>query len=165
MPALTEPPYLMPCPFCGCELESLWNLPNPRARCKTPECQGSRMPVLSLDLPEDIARWNTRATPPFMEQTARRQQLTDEQIDAIISTMPGGVDGFLKYWGFRQFARTTQAVLVTQLPFERFAPRWPLTNEQIQSIDNSTHFHESPDWPIRFARAIEAAHDITEIEN
>ena len=31
--------------------------------------------------------------------------LTDEQIDAIANGMPGGLDGFLKGWGWRQFAR------------------------------------------------------------
>lgn len=34
--------------------------------------------------------------------------------------------------------------------------RAPLTDERIQEIDDETHFHESPDWPRRFARAIEA---------
>jgi hypothetical protein len=36
----------------------------------------------------------------------------------------------------------------------------PLTEEQIQMIDANTHFHESPDWLARFARAIERAHHI-----
>ena len=31
--------------------------------------------------------------------------MTDEQIDAIAGAMPGGVDGFCKGWGYRQFAR------------------------------------------------------------
>ncbi|MCT9812456.1 hypothetical protein N0K08_17575 [Acidovorax sp. Be4] len=34
--------------------------------------------------------------------------------------------------------------------------RPPLTDERISEIDDETHFHESPDWPRRFARAIEA---------
>lgn len=34
--------------------------------------------------------------------------------------------------------------------------RKPLTDERIREIDDETHFHESPDWPVRFARAIEA---------
>lgn len=36
----------------------------------------------------------------------------------------------------------------------------PLTEEQIRRIDDSTHFHESFDWNIRFARAIERWHGI-----
>lgn len=39
--------------------------------------------------------------------------------------------------------------------------REPLSEEEIKMIDDSTHFHESTDWPIRFARAIERAHNIT----
>lgn len=35
----------------------------------------------------------------------KREPLTDEQIDAIAESMPGGLDGFLKGWGWRQFAR------------------------------------------------------------
>lgn len=34
-----------------------------------------------------------------------RESLTDKQIDAIAESMPGGLDGFLKGWGWRQFAR------------------------------------------------------------
>lgn len=39
--------------------------------------------------------------------------------------------------------------------------REPLSDKVIKMIDDSTHFHESTDWPIRFARAIERAHGIT----
>ena len=35
----------------------------------------------------------------------QREPLTDKQIDAIAESMPGGLDGFLKGWGWRQFAR------------------------------------------------------------
>lgn len=38
--------------------------------------------------------------------------------------------------------------------------RKPLTDEEIKRIDDSTHFHESPDWSLRFARAVERAHGI-----
>lgn len=36
----------------------------------------------------------------------------------------------------------------------------PLTDEQIKMVDDSTHFHESSDWNLRFARAIEKHHGI-----
>lgn len=32
-------------------------------------------------------------------------KLSDSEIDAIAEAMPGGLDGFLKGWGWRQFAR------------------------------------------------------------
>lgn len=43
--------------------------------------------------------------------------------------------------------------------------REPLSDDVIKMIDDSTHFHESTDWPIRFARAIERAHNITNTSN
>lgn len=61
MPALDSAPYLKPCPFCGCELDSKWNRANPSAKCATPECMGSKLPSLCLDVPEHIEAWNTRA--------------------------------------------------------------------------------------------------------
>src|SRR5574343_1017717 len=61
MPALESAPYLKPCPFCGCELESKWNRANPSAKCATPDCMGSKLPSLCLDVPEHIEAWNTRA--------------------------------------------------------------------------------------------------------
>ena len=36
---------------------------------------------------------------------AKQDQLTNEQIDAIADAMPGGLEGFLNGWGWRQFAR------------------------------------------------------------
>ena len=49
---------------------------------------------------------------------------------------------------------------------ERFAAlviassRKPLTEQQIMEIEKRVHFHESLDWPIRFARELERAHGI-----
>ena len=34
--------------------------------------------------------------------------LTDEQIDSIADAMPGGLEGFMKGWGWRQFARAIE---------------------------------------------------------
>jgi ATP-dependent protease Clp ATPase subunit len=42
---------------------------------------------------------------------SRIPEPTDEEIDAIAHAMPGGMDGFLKGWGWRQFARK---ILATQ---------------------------------------------------
>ena len=81
------------------------------------------------------------------------QPLTNEQIDKIAEGMPGGIDGFLKGWGWRQFAR---AVLeAAPLP-----ARQPLTNERIDELPVECAL--VPDVPIykTFARAVEAAHKI-----
>jgi hypothetical protein len=32
-------------------------------------------------------------------------RMTDETIDDLFNTMPGGVQGFCREWGYRQFAR------------------------------------------------------------
>lgn len=34
--------------------------------------------------------------------------ITNERIDAIAESMPGGMDGFLKGWGWQQFARAIE---------------------------------------------------------
>jgi hypothetical protein len=67
MPALESAPYLKPCPFCGCELESKWNRSNPSARCATTDCMGGKLPSLCLDVPEHIDAWNTRFSPTSQE--------------------------------------------------------------------------------------------------
>ena len=46
-----------------------------------------------------------RVTPLYTQPQPPRQPLTDKHIDAIAESMPGGLDGFLKGWGWRQFAR------------------------------------------------------------
>lgn len=43
--------------------------------------------------------------PLYTNQQPKREPLTDEQIDAIADAMPGGLEGFMKGWGWRQFAR------------------------------------------------------------
>lgn len=53
---------LKPCPFCGNQLLARWTSPNPKAQCKTAGCMGMKLPVICLDVPEQIAAWNNRAT-------------------------------------------------------------------------------------------------------
>lgn len=33
---------------------------NPKARCATEDCMGGKLPVIALDVPSDVAAWNTR---------------------------------------------------------------------------------------------------------
>lgn len=51
---------LKPCPFCGKSLFEKRRKNNPYACCQTEGCKGSKLPLLNLDMPEDIAAWNTR---------------------------------------------------------------------------------------------------------
>lgn len=37
-----------------------------------------------------------------------RESLSDFEIDAIADAMPGGLEGFLKTWGWRQYARAIE---------------------------------------------------------
>ncbi len=57
---------LKKCPFCGQQLTATIRgpgerAPNPKASCKTENCYGARLPVLCLDIPEDVVAFNTRA--------------------------------------------------------------------------------------------------------
>ena len=45
----------------------------------------------------------------FPQNRQPRQPLTDERISDIASSMPGGLDGFCKGWGWRSFARAIEA--------------------------------------------------------
>lgn len=53
------------CPFCGHPLTASLSgagdwVPNPKARCATEDCWGSKLPVLPLDVPEFVVAYNTR---------------------------------------------------------------------------------------------------------
>lgn len=49
--------------------------------------------------------WADERVNVYTHQQPKRQPLTNERIDAIADAMPGGLEGFLKGWGWRQFAR------------------------------------------------------------
>ena len=60
-----------------------------------------------------------RGTLLYTRPQPQRDPLTDEEIDAIADAMPGGLEGFLKGWGWRQFARAVLAA----------APQPPIVKE------------------------------------
>lgn len=58
---------LLVCPFCGAKpITSIRGAKdqamNPKAKCETGDCMGSKLPVICLDVPGHVAAWNTRAT-------------------------------------------------------------------------------------------------------
>lgn len=59
---------LAKCPFCGKPLKLRVRSVNPYGRCGTQGCYGAKMPVVNLDVPEDIAAWNTRALSSEVER-------------------------------------------------------------------------------------------------
>ena len=62
---------------------------------------------------------------------------------------------------FRCADDADEAFKASAIPLYATPPkREPLTDEEIKRIDDNTHFHESTDWYVRFARAIERAHGI-----
>lgn len=68
-------------------------------------------------------------------------KLSDSEIDAIAEAMPGGLDGFLKGWGWRQFARAVIGAAGGEDALDA-APQQPvpavqgdaLTREQIRDV-------------------------------
>lgn len=60
---------------------------------------------------EGLLDYFPKATPvalyaqPSRECLQQSAEITDAEIDRIAESMPGGLDGFLKAWGWRQFAR------------------------------------------------------------
>lgn len=75
MPALESAPYLKPCPFCGCEMESKWDRKNPSARCPTTDCLGGKLPILALDVSEQVDAWNTRHAPASQIRSGREESV------------------------------------------------------------------------------------------
>lgn len=54
---------------------------------------------------KDPIEWRN---PPMPALQKHKTKLSDEDIDAIADSMPGGLDGFMKSWGWRQFARAIE---------------------------------------------------------
>lgn len=64
MPSDPNEITLLPCPFCGNALTPKKGKVNPYSVCRTEDCFGTRMPVVSHDVPSDLAAWNTRPKGP-----------------------------------------------------------------------------------------------------
>lgn len=58
----TDRPDLLPCPFCGKMLRVRVSK-NPYGVCDTEDCYGGKMPIVNLNVPEDVAAWNRRPAP------------------------------------------------------------------------------------------------------
>ena len=81
-----------------------------------------------------------------------------QQALEAMSSFESGTNGL--YEG--EFAQEIAALRAALVEPVQEPQRKPLTEEEIRRIDDGTHFHESPDWSLRFARAIERAHGIGE---
>ncbi|RYF50424.1 MAG: hypothetical protein EOO27_31795 [Comamonadaceae bacterium] len=103
--------------------------------------------------------------------------LTDEQIDRVAEAMPEGLSGFLKSWGYRQFAReilALRAMPTWEPEFDCMTPgQEDLVMQFCQEIAGKRGAKGSPPDPVRLlemAEALykserEAAHGITGAPN
>lgn len=58
---------LLKCPFCGAKPTASirghgQTALNPRAKCATEGCLGGKLPVICIDVQDQVDAWNTRAT-------------------------------------------------------------------------------------------------------
>lgn len=74
---------------------------------------------ITIDDAQEFLRLVNEEEPEACARVLKRQQLrklvassikplADAEIDGIAARMPGGMDGFLKGWGWRQFAREVE---------------------------------------------------------
>lgn len=141
---------LLPCPFCGSPAEFAHRggkISHVRCTHWGAGCFGSG--TIECTEVNAAAAWNRRAPPAGME-SAKQTSDTLTQIAAVAACFGADwpdVEGEPEVlrrvkWAARQLNAAQEYPL--------------LTDERISEIDDETHFHESPDWPRRFARAIEA---------
>ncbi|WP_316150455.1 hypothetical protein [Cupriavidus sp. BIC8F] len=71
----------------------------------------------------------------MVEVLADMPRLTDERIDGIADAMPGGMEGFLKGWGWRQFARQVEEAVL-----DSAAPATPIASAQQAAVDPGIEF-------------------------
>lgn len=102
-------------------------------------------------------------------EPAQPDSITDQEIDRIAESMPGGLDGFLKGLGWRQFARAVlehstrkAAPAAVAVPSERWRERWHGSpTEQGWSIMHGRECiaYLGPDVSPEAVSAIVAAHN------
>lgn len=99
-------------------------------------------------------------TPQPTKAQAGAVPLTDEQIDAVAESMPGGLAGFLKGWGWRQFAR--EILTLRRMPdwepqFDCMTPKQEeLAIQFCQEIAGPRGERGSPPDPVRLLEMAEA---------
>lgn len=81
-------------------------------------------------------------------------KLTDAQIDQIAHEMPGGLDGFLKGWGWRQYARAVEAMCE---PFDAPPPAADAVSEAMVAAALEEWDQHEPGTDARAMRAAIAA--------
>jgi tryptophan 2,3-dioxygenase len=67
--------------------------------------KGTLSPLIEEVLTKKLAQAASFVAEELRAEAAMAATVTDEQIQAVWQSMPGGPDGFRKQWGFMQFAR------------------------------------------------------------
>lgn len=106
------------------------------------------------------AEFDRIGTTPPVEAPVPFPAITNAQIDAIADAQPGGIGGFMKQWGYRQFARE---ILALQMPptwepqFDCMTPEQErLVMEFCQEIAGPKGQPGSPPDPVRLLDMAEA---------
>jgi hypothetical protein len=67
--------------------------------------KGTLSPLIEEVLTKKLTQAASFVAEELRAEAAMAATVTDEQIQAVWQSMPGGPDGFRKQWGFMQFAR------------------------------------------------------------
>ena len=91
---------LLPCPFCGNALEVSKRRYNPHARCVTENCKGAQLPLLNIDQPDDVARWNTRPAQTAPQPVSSALSAVTAERDRLLRNLK-----FTEQWYAERFER------------------------------------------------------------
>lgn len=75
--------------------------------------KGTLSPLIEEVLTKKLSQSAAYIAEELRAEAALAATVTDKQIVAVWQSMPGGPDGFLKQWGFIQFARAVLALVET----------------------------------------------------
>lgn len=67
--------------------------------------KGTLSPLIEEVLTKKLTQAATFIAAELHEEAARAASVTDEQIDVVWDSLPGGRAAFLTQWGYRTFAR------------------------------------------------------------
>jgi hypothetical protein len=67
--------------------------------------KGTLSPLIEEVLTKKLTQAASFIAEELRAEAAMAESVTDEQIQAVWQSMPGGPEGFRKQWGFMQFAR------------------------------------------------------------
>lgn len=125
------------------------------------EAAAQALEALEMHVPQYL---KDRGYPPITALRAALVEPVQEPVAWVLARPDGRLDrlSVVAYDDEAEEMLQRSIAGCTLVPLYPAPPhRKPLSEEEIKRIDDSTHFHESPDWSLRFARAVERAHEIT----